>query len=130
MRRKQFLTEFLGALGAKEIQWQKETDTSISGVVIYEIDDPEEVQEFIWYVQESEVPPENVRKLVELLNEKNLLSIDKISISRKELRSLYSKKQGRIVSEDEFISILEALVSIEVPMVDEGRETDVYFIHE
>ncbi|WP_444923328.1 hypothetical protein ACJJH9_15685 [Microbulbifer sp. DLAB2-AF] len=130
MRRKQFLTEFLGALGAKEIQWQKETDTSISGVVIYEIDDPEEVQESIWHVQESEVPPENVRKLVELLNEKNLLSIDKISISRKELRSLYSKKQGRIVSEDEFISILEALVSIEVPMVDEGRETDVYFIHE
>ncbi|WP_444919630.1 hypothetical protein ACJJID_11590 [Microbulbifer sp. CnH-101-G] len=130
MRRKQFLTEFLGALGAKEIQWQKETDTSISGAVIYEIDDPEEVQEFIWHVQESEAPPENVRKLVELLNEKNLLSIDKISISRKELRSLYSKKQGRIVSEDEFISILEALVSIEVPMVDEGRETDVYFIHE
>ncbi|WP_444890899.1 hypothetical protein [Microbulbifer sp. DLAB2-AA] len=130
MRRKQFLIEFLGALGAKEIQWQKETDTSISGTVIYEIDEPEEVQEFIWHVQESEAPPENVRKLVELLNEKNLLSIDKISISRKELRSLYSKKQGRIVSEDEFISILEALVSIEVPMVDEGRETDVYFIHE
>ncbi|WP_444889686.1 hypothetical protein ACJJIU_03855 [Microbulbifer sp. CnH-101-E] len=130
MRRKQFLTEFLGALGAKEIQWQKETDASISGAVIYEIDDPEEVQEFIWHVQESEAPPENVRKLVELLNEKNLLSIDKISISRKELRSLYSKKQGRIVSEGEFISILKALVSIEVSMVDEGRETDVYFIHE
>ena len=45
MRRKQFLIEFLGALGAKEIQWQKETDASISGTVIYEIDDPEEVQE-------------------------------------------------------------------------------------
>ncbi|WP_299589439.1 hypothetical protein [uncultured Microbulbifer sp.] len=130
MRRKQFLIEFLGALGAKEIQWNKETDTSISGSVIYEINDPEEVQDFIWHVQESEVPSENVRSLAELLNEKCLLSIDQISVSRHELRSLYSKKLGRSVPEKEFITILEALESIEVPMVDEGNETDVYFIHE
>lgn len=130
MRRKQFLIEFLGALGAKEIQWLKEEDTSISGTVVYEIDDPEEVQEFIWHIQESEAPSEDVRKLAELLNEKNLLSIDQIGVSRWELRNLYSKKQGRIVSESEFVDILETLESIEVPMVDEGKETDVYFIHE
>jgi len=130
MRRKQFLIEFLGALGAKEIQWQKEADTSISGAVIYEINDPEEVQEFIWHVQESEAPSEDVRKLAELLNEKSLLNIDQIIVSRHELRNLYSKKQGRIVPENEFIAILETLESIEVPMVDEGKETDVYFIHE
>ncbi len=130
MQRKQFLMEFLGALGAKEIQWQNETNTSISGTVIYKIDDPEEAQEFIWHVQESDVPSENVRKLAELLNQKHLLSIDKITISRQELRNLYSKTQGRIVSENEFLAILETLESIEVPMVDEGKETDVYFIHE
>jgi len=130
MRRKQFLIEFLGALGAKDIQWHEESDTSISGLVIYEIDDPEEVQEFIWHVQESESPSEDVKKLAELLNENHLLSIDKISVSRHELRSLYSKKLERIVPENEFIAILETLGSIEVPMVDEGKETDVYFIHE
>jgi len=130
MRRKQFLIEFLGALGAKEIQWHKETDTSLSGAVVYEINDPEEVQEFIWRVQESEAPSENVRNLAELLNEKHLLSIDQIRVSRRELRNLYSKKLGRAVPENEFIAILEALESIEVPMVDEGKETDVYFIHE
>lgn len=130
MRRKQFLIEFLGALGAKEIQWQKETDTSISGTVIYEVDDPDEVQEFIWYVQESDAPSEDVISLAELLNEKHLLSIDQIRVSRYELRNLYSKKLGRIVPENEFIAILEKLESIEVPMVDEGNETDVYFIHE
>lgn len=130
MRRKQFLIEFLGALGAKEIQWQKETETSISSVVVYEIDDPEEIQEFIWHVQEPEVPSEDVRKLAEFLNEEDLLSIDRIRVTGHELRNLYSKKQGRTVPENEFIAILEALESIEVPMVDEGRETDVYFIHE
>lgn len=130
MRRKLFLIEFLGALGAKEIQWHKEASGSISGAVVYEIDDPEEVQEFIWHVHEADVPSEGVRKLAELLNEKRLLSIDQISVSRHELRSLYSKKQGRIVPESEFIAILETLESIEIPMVDEGKETDVYFIHE
>lgn len=130
MRRKQFLIEFLGALGAEEIQWQKQTDAYISGTIIYETDDQEEVQGFIWHVQESEAPSENVRKLAELLNEKSLLSIDQISVSRHELRNLYSKKQGRIVPENEFIAILEALESIEVPMVDEGKATDAYFIHE
>lgn len=130
MRRKQFLIEFLGALGAKEIQWHRETDTSVSGAVIYEINDPEEVQEFTWNVQESESPSEEVRKLAELLNEKHLLSIDQISVSRHEPRNLYSNKLGRVVPENEFIAILEALESVEVPMVDEGKETDVYFIHE
>jgi len=130
MRRKQFLKEFLGALGAKDIKWQEESDEYVSGIVIYEIDDPEEIQEFIWRIQESEVPPKEVKVLAELLNQKALLSIDQIKVSRDELRNLYSKKQERIVPENEFLAILEALEQIEVPMVDEGKETDVYFIHE
>lgn len=130
MLRKQFLKEFLSALGAKEIQWLNESDKSISGKVLYEIYDPEEVQEFIWNIREAEVPSEEVRKLAELLNEYNLLSIDQIRVSRFELRTLYSKQQGRVVSESEFITILETLKSIRVSMLDEGKETDFYFIHE
>ena len=30
----------------------------------------------------------------------------------------------------EFSKIIEELEEIEVPMVDDGKETDVYFIHE
>lgn len=69
-------------------------------------------------------------ELAELLNEKNLLSIDKITVSRHELRKLLSDKLGRVVPEPEFLTTLKALESIEVPMVDEGEETDYYFIHE
>ncbi|EMN7216775.1 hypothetical protein WB841_004576 [Vibrio vulnificus] len=130
MRRKQFLIEFLGALGAKKIQWHNETDISISGAVIYEINDPEGIQEFIWHIKESEAPSEDVRKLAELLNEKHLLSIDQICVSRDELRKLYSEKQGCIIPEGKFIAILEELESIEVPMIDEGNEADMYVIHE
>ncbi|MFC6631832.1 hypothetical protein [Microbulbifer taiwanensis] len=130
MRRRQFLNEFLMALGAKQIHWKSETDTSISGVVFYEVNDPEEYQEFIWHAKESESPSAEVTNLAQLIKEHSLLSIDKIKVSRCDLRKLYSKKIGRIVSESEFLVYLETLFSIEVSMVDEGSETDVYFIHE
>lgn len=130
MRRRQFLKEFLGGLGAKEILWKGESETSVSGTVVYDIDDPEGAQGFIWHKKEAEVPPQEVMELAELLNEKNLLSIDKITVSRHELRKLLSDKLGRVVPEPEFLTTLKALESIEVPMVDEGEETDYYFIHE
>jgi hypothetical protein len=76
------------------------------------------------------VPSEEVQALAELLNEKNLLDIDRIKVSIQELRNLYCKKQGHIIPENEFLAILEGLESIEVRMVDDGEQTDVYFIHE
>jgi hypothetical protein len=130
MRRKQFLQEFLGALGAKDIHWNEETESSISGIVIYNFDDPEEIQEFIWHKHDSEAPTQEVLELATLLKAQRLLSIDKIMVSRQQLRQRFSTWLGRIVPEAEFLDILEALESVEVPMVDEGRETDIYFIHE
>tara|TARA_B100000989_G_C19383474_1_gene402633 strand:+ start:303 stop:695 length:393 start_codon:yes stop_codon:yes gene_type:complete len=130
MRRKQFLEEFLGALGAREIHWEEETESSISGTVIYEPGVPDEAQNFIWWIQESEVPSSEVKELASLIKEQNLLSIDQIRVSREELRRLYSIKLDHIISDSEFLSILETLESVEVAMVDEGKETDVYFIHE
>ena len=129
MSRKQFLNEFLGALGAREIHWRKEDEKSISGTVVYELDDPEETQDFVWHKSESEVPTQDVQDLAKLLKEQRLLNIDKIVVSRQELRRRYSELLGRVVPEEEFIPILNALESVEVPMVDEGRETDAYFIH-
>ena len=130
MKRKYFLKSFLGALGAKKIEWLHESNSNISGRVIYELDDPEEVQEFIWNISERETPSEDVRALAELIHDKELLSIDKIKISRSELRREFSLKQARIISEYDFMETLNSLKSVQVRMADEGRETDVYFIHE
>ena len=109
MKRKNFLKSFLGALGAKKIEWLHESDSNISGRVIYELDDPEEVQEFIWKISERETPSEDIRVLAELIHEKELLSIDKIRVSRSELRREYSLKQDRIISENYFMETLNAL---------------------
>ncbi len=130
MRRREFLQEFLGSLGAIDIRWLEETDEKISGIVIYEPDDPEEIQEFIWHKSETSVPNKDILNLVKLIHTQKLLSIDQIKVTRAELQAEYNSKYGMKTTEQEFSNILEALKSVEVPMVDEGHETDVYFIHE
>ena len=130
MKRKLFLTEFLGALGAEKIEWKVENNDFISGTAIYEINDPEETQDFCWHMSEENTPSSSLLKLARLLNEKKLLSIDKITVNREELKSFYNEKYETNITTNEFNQILEALELIEVPMVDEGGETDIFFIHE
>lgn len=130
MRRKKFLQEFIGALGAVKILWREETIDEISGTVIYDLNDPEERQDFVWHASEDEVPHQNVLDLAKLLRKQELLNIDQIRVTRSELKDRYNKMYERITSDQEFEKILDKLESIEVPMVDEGRETDAYFIHE
>ena len=130
MKRREFLTEFLGALGAESIEWNEEADNFISGRVIYDENDPGEIQDFCWHKSEKEVPNASVLALARLLNERKLLGIDQIVVTQKELHKLYSEGRGIIISESEFLDILEELEKVEVPMVDDGKETDAYFIHE
>jgi len=130
MKRRQFLSEFLGALGAEEIEWREETETEIAGKVIYKKDEEDEVQEFCWHVTEEGVPSKRVTELAKLLKEQQLLSIDQISVTREELRGKYNTEYELEMSDKEFTEILEKLEEVEVPMVDDGKETDAYFIHE
>ncbi len=130
MKRRVFLTEFLSALGAESIEWREETENFILGRVIYEKNDSGEIQDFCWHTSEEKTPSTHALKLVKLLNKKKLLSIDQISITREELRLKYNEMYGSNTAEPEFIKILEELEEVEVPMVDEGKETDAYFIHE
>lgn len=130
MKRKKFLTEFLGALGAAEIKWKDESNSYVSGTVIYKLGDPEEIQDFIWHKSESDVPCNSTLNLARLVNKQKLLSIDKIIVSRAELRDKFNAMYCVVVSEEEFTAIVESLEEVEVPMIDEGMETDFYCIHE
>ena len=129
MKRKAFLIEFLGALGAEVIEWRDENNSYISGRVIYEKDDPEEIQDFCWHLSEQEVPSDSVLMLAKLINEGNLLSIDKITVNREELRRQFNEYQNTDFSKSDFLNILDTLTSVQIRMVDDGEETDTYFIH-
>jgi len=129
-RREDFLRSFLGALGARELIITRTAPDLIEGIVIYNPDDPEERQGFRWRASDAEVPAQPIHDLATLLRDHRLLDVDRIRISREKLRDLYLRIYDPNVSVSQFDEILDALEALEIPMVDEGEETDRYFIHE
>ena len=130
MNRKDFLRSFLGALGAHEVMFREEQLDRISGTVIYDPVDPEDQQDFVWQVFEQDVPPEDVYRLVKLIHERELLDIDKLTVSRDELRRLFKESYGILVEPADFDQILNSLEAVTVDMIDDGQKVDTYFIHE
>ena len=138
MKREAFLTEFLGALGAESLTFTEVNTDSISGIVHYKpsenfvLKEEEEdlIQEFCWHITEGEVPNNDVFRLAKLIHQQNLLDIDKLRISANQLREIYNQKFNLTITQQEFNSILGELEDVVVRMVDDGEETDMYFIHE
>jgi hypothetical protein len=125
------LEQFLGALGARRIEWSSVEPAHVRGTVVYDETDPDERQDFVWELAEDETPSDEVLSLAAMIRAQGLLSIDKLTVSSEELRQRYSAYSGRIYSAAEFEEVLEALESIEVPMLDDGVDGgDAYFIHQ
>ena len=129
-RRQEFLAEFLGALGAREIRHLQVTPSSISGTVVYDPSDPDEQQDFRWSVGPNNAPSPAVIRLAGLIRSGGLLSIDKLRVSRQDLLGRFNAGQDPGYSPEQFTAVLEELLQIEVPMLDDGVESDCYFIHE
>ena len=137
MDRKEFLTEFLGALGAVKLTYFSVDPDTLTGRVHY---DPSEVgsdpdeddfyQDFCWHMMETNVPGIDVFNLAKLLNAHKLLDIDKIKVPRTELRELFNAEYAIGYDQHKFDRILEELKKVIVNMVDDGEETDIFFIHE
>lgn len=122
MKRKLFLETFLGALGARKINFGKETFDKIFGTVIYDETSQNEQQDFVWHMTEDKVPSEDVRKVIAYIKENNLINIDKIIKPIDELNlDFFDQCKKR--------EVIDTLFAIEVKMIDDGEETDRYFIH-
>ena len=122
-KRQQFLSSFLSALGAEEIKWTEVTDKFIAGTVIYDKTDPEEVQDFKWKMTELKSPDNETRTLMNYIFEENLLDIDR-------LKKPIIEIQVQGLTDQEKNSAFDKLFAVRVRMIDEGEETDSYFIHE
>jgi hypothetical protein len=68
--------------------------------------------------------------LAGLIRSGGLLRIDKLRVSRQDLLGLFNAGQDPGYSTEQFTAVLEELLQIEVPMLDDGVESDCYFIHE
>jgi rubredoxin len=129
-KRQQFLNDYLGALGAKDLLFSDIGPGTISGTVVYDPSDPEERQDFCWHACEADVPSDDTCRLAALIRREGLLDIDKLRVSRDDLRKMYNQSEPVALSPADFDKALDTLEEVRVRMVDDGEETDTYFIHE
>ncbi|SHL11811.1 hypothetical protein [Hymenobacter psychrotolerans] len=122
-KRKEFLKVYLGALGAVNIVWGESCSDRIFGTVLYDREDKEEQQDFVWYMTEAEVPSQEVVRLIQYIIQHQLLDVDKLCRPLTEIaaEALEPGKREKAI---------QALLDVEVRMMDDGQETDSYFIHE
>jgi hypothetical protein len=138
--RRQFLDAFLGALGAAEIVEFCERASEVSGtlrfaedseVIDLSGDEGGEMQDFVWRVREEEAPSLLAYRIADVLHRYQLVEIDRLRVSRQALLAMLRSDSEEPVEQGEFDAALDALLAIEVPMLEGGVETgDAFFIHE
>lgn len=128
-KRVTFLSSFLGALGAQQLEISEEGEYRIVGKVIFDSEDPEEQQDFHWCIPEAGVPDDQVFQLAALLHEDCLLDIDRITIPLEELHTKYCAQFDSTISLEEFLEVANKLMQVDVPMLNQGKESDRFFIH-
>lgn len=117
-----FLKSYLKLYGVEKIELINETVDSISGIAIYDENDPEERQEFIWHKSEKDIPSPELNILIEKIVAEKWHNGDKISehIEELEFEEFDNSTKNKILTE---------LFDVRIRMVDDGEETDSYFVH-
>lgn len=137
--RREFLEAFLGALGAAEIVECLERESEVRGSIRFAEDsevidlsgDEGELQDFVWKIAEADAPSLLTYRIADVLNRYHLLHLDKLRVSRETLLSVLKNDYEEPVDASDFTVALDALLAIQVPMVEDGEETgDSFFIRE
>ena len=121
-KRLNFLKSYLKLYGVERIELIDKTVASISGIAIYDENDPEERQEFIWHKSEKQVPSPELNILIEKIVEEKWHNGDKISenIEELEFEEFDNTTKEKILTE---------LFDVQIRMVEDGEETDSYWVH-
>lgn len=121
-KRLNFLKCYLKLYSVERIELTNETLESISGIAIYDENDPEERQEFIWHKTENDVPSAELNILIEKIVTEKWHNGDKIAEQIEEIAFTEFDKE---IKE----KILNELFDVKIRMVDDGEETDSYWVH-
>ena len=118
-----FLSSFF-ALFKADINDFKTEGKKVSGSIEWKNEN--ERQAFSWVVDLDDSVLEKVKMLCDYLVSYHLIHGDKITISESELST---KLQDLGWSLEEAGENIDYLCSIEVKMIDDGEETDSFFVH-
>jgi len=117
-----FLESYLKLFGVEKIELIKETLDFVTGIAIYDVTDSEERQEFIWYISEIDTPSSQLNNLIEKIHMNKLHLGDKFSnmIEQTDFPEFNRETKEKLLNE---------LFDIEIRMIDNGKETDSFFVH-
>jgi hypothetical protein len=117
-----FLKSYLKLFEVDRIELTNEMVDSISGIAIYNKNELEERQEFIWHKSEKQTPSLELNILIEKIVKKKWHDGDKIS---KHIEDLEFEEFDNSTKE----KILNELFDVRISMVDDGKETDSFWVH-
>lgn len=120
---KTFLASFFALFQAYIKEFRVE-DNKVLGVIGWQ--DEEDEQCFSWLMNFKESVLLKIKLLCEFLIKNDLIQSDKIIISPSELKILLHS-DGWNTNETEII--INKLCSVKIKMIDDGEETDSFFIH-
>ena len=122
-KRQKFLEIFLKSLGVKTIHWTDRNESSVFGTPIYDLTGLNERQDFVWHMNENKMPADKVLNLLTYLTDNKLLDIDKIKVSVTDI-------EIPNCDQEEKEKLFDELFRVKVNMIDNGQETDYYYIHD
>ncbi|KAB2930954.1 MAG: hypothetical protein F9K24_14775 [Leptonema illini] len=88
--------------------------------------DRNDTQSFRWHIEVSGHDIDRMISLCDVLHKNNLVSIDRLTVTEPEL---VEKLRSCNWEMEEIECAINALMSTEVKMVDDGEETDSFYIH-
>ncbi|SEA68104.1 hypothetical protein SAMN05192529_1466 [Arachidicoccus rhizosphaerae] len=118
-----FLKSFFTLFKAK-IEEYKIVNKKIFGTVGWL--NEEDRQDFVFKIDFDTLILSRVKSLCDFLYEMNLVNGDKIIVSENNLLEMLKKEGWSRIDAKEAV---DGLCSLEVKMVDEGEETDSFFVH-
>jgi len=122
-KRQIFLEHFLGLYEVDKVEIINAGNDNIFGYAIY-LDDKVK-QEFCWHMSEQNVPTDDLIQLIKVIKDNKFNRTDKIIATADTI----FEKSGW-TDRAQFNITYDKLFDIEVKMIDDGEETDSYFIHD
>ena len=119
---------FLQLFDCSRIVFLESTPDHLLGRVAWE-DDPEDFQEFNVDLRQNPLS-EDALALADFLNTRRVVEIDRIVTPRPELREMFLKAGYQDWTSQRFDQALARLRAFRVRMIDDGEETDSFFLHE
>lgn len=121
--KKEFLDSFFNLFEAK-VRITQFKEEQFSGMLKWENDD--DTQDFKWYNIFSNEALVILKELCDLIKKYKLNDNDTIIITERELRSKLTSFNW---DNNKIEKGIDALISISIKMVDDGEETDSFFMH-